>query len=219
MFAYSLTGLQLQEGATADVEIEENETTARSAVYQVLGRLAATPDDDYVDKAIDGRWLKELTAATTLLPYAWEIGEPVVDGDSGREVFSAEYARVFLGADRTGILEHTYRDDGEQCITELARSYQYFGLGAGDLARDHLSTEFDFMQYLTFKEAAAASPRLGRSYQRAQLEFLDRHLGGWVPRMGERVRSTEPMPFFEWVANRMTSFVEVDHSYARTIGA
>lgn len=221
MFAYSLTGLQLQEGATADVEIEENETTARSAVYQVLGRLATTPDNDYFEKVLDGRWVKEITEAATLLPYGWEIGEPTPPAaDADRDDFIREFVRVFHDGGGAAILEHSYVDGEEQCLTELGRSYQYFGLGAGgaELPADHLSTEFDFMQYLAFKEAAAASPRLGRSYQRAQLEFLDRHLGVWVGGMGERIRAGGPTPYLMWVTDRMTSFVEVDHTYARTIG-
>ncbi len=44
MFVYSLDGLKIDSEAPQDVEIEENETTARAGVYHELARLFAVPD-------------------------------------------------------------------------------------------------------------------------------------------------------------------------------
>lgn len=216
MFAYSLTGLQLADGSVADVEIEENETTARSAVYQLLARLVAAPDTEFAEMIGDGRWAKEMSEATALLPFSWEFGD-VPSDDTAQASLEAEHARLFLGGDPAPIFERAHIDDVDACLADLGRSYQYFGLDttSGERAADDLSTELDFMQYLTFKEAAASSPRLGKSYQRAQIDFLDRHLGIWVGTFASGVGASGPSPFYAWLMDRLTTFVAADHDHVR----
>ncbi len=61
MFAYSLTGLEIDEDAAGGVlEVEESEITARSAVYQVLGQLFAVPDAEFAEKSSSGQWVSRL---------------------------------------------------------------------------------------------------------------------------------------------------------------
>ena len=44
MFVYSLAGLQVDGAAMAETELPDNETTARTGVYQLLARLISIPD-------------------------------------------------------------------------------------------------------------------------------------------------------------------------------
>lgn len=219
MFAYSLSGLKVDPAAAGDVlEVEESELTARSAVYQVLGQLFSAPDAEHHAKVTDGRWVKELEVAAELLAFPWEIGECPDPGDAAAH--RAEYDRLFF-ADVGGLSRMwggAHSGDRAQLLVELQRSYEYYGLGAGeaDVPPDHLAAELDFLQYLTFKEAAASSPRLGKSFRRAQLDFLSRQLGAWLPALAEQVEAAGPAPFWAWAMGRLTTFVTADTAWANS---
>jgi DMSO reductase family type II enzyme chaperone len=218
MFAYSLAGLQIEGDASGVTEVEENEITARSAVYQVLGRLFTVPDDDHYEKARDGQWTKEITEAAALLAFSWDIGEPEVADDLSKSTYVGEFDRLFRVDTGNGsrLRGGTYADDPAQVAVELERAYGYYGLAArGDgIAPDQLTVELDFMQFLTFKEAAASSPRLAKSFRRAQQDFFDRQLGSWVPTLAATVRGEGPLQFFGWVVDLLESFVAADREWA-----
>lgn len=219
MFAYSLTGLQIDESAAGGVlEVEESELTARSAVYQVLGRLFAPPDAGHLAAAVDGGWMADFGVAAELLAFDWEIGEERVGGAVSLAEHVAEYERLFLVGDGgpPRIVGGSYVADRDQNLVELTRAYEYYGLGAGsdDVAQDHLTAELDFLQFLCFKEAASASPRLGKSFRRAQQDFLDRQLGSWVPRFTAQVHDDRPTPFWAWAVACLESYVAADAKWA-----
>lgn len=212
MFAYSLTGLEISADAVGVLEVEESEITARSAVYQVLGQLFAAPDADFAERTAKGQWVTDLTEAIELLAFDWEIGDAPTDGDEA--ALRSEYERLFLteeGGTRR-IWGGRYGADRDQTLVELRRAYEYYGLGTGndDVPFDHLTAEVDFMQFLAFKEAAASSPRLGKSFHRAQVDFLDKNLGAWVPQFTAAVRADNPSPFYSWALDRLESFVAAD---------
>ena len=211
MFAYSLSGLQIDQSAAGTVlEVEENEITARSAVYQVFGRIFTAPDAEHAAKARDGGWVAEMAEAAELLTLSWEVGEPT--GSAGDDAeHAAEYEKLFGVHDGVSVLwSGTYVEDRAQHQDEISRSYEYYGLGVpGEgVAVDSLSAELDYMQFLAFKEAAASSPRLGKSFRRAQKDFLDRTLGVWVPTLVERSGSAGP--FWAWSLERLSAFVAAD---------
>ena len=215
MFAYSLTGLEISDDAAGGVhEVEESEITARSAVYQVLGQLFAVPDGDFAEKTTSGQWVKDFTEAVELLAFDWEIGEAPADADLTEDALREQYERLFL-PEHDGVRRiwgGAYVADRDQNLVELRRAYEYYGLGTGndDVPFDHLTAEVDFMQFLAFKEAAASSPRLGKSFRRAQVDFLDRQLGDWVPQFAAAVRGADPTPFYAWAIDRLETFVAAD---------
>lgn len=212
MFAYSLSGLQIDDAAAGGVlEVEENDITARSAVYQVLGKLFAQPDADHGAKARDGGWVADFKEAAELLTLPWEVGEP--GGADDDAAHAAEFERLFGVSDGTSALwGGAYTADRASHQDELKRSYEYYGLGVpgGDTPMDSLTAELDYMQFLAFKEAAASSPRLGKSFRRAQKDFLDRNLTTWVPAMADKVRAAGPSPFWAWAVERLETFVAAD---------
>lgn len=219
MFAYSLTGLEISDDASAGVtEVEESEITARSAVYQVLGQIFTAPDTEHYEKAGDGQWVKELTEAAGLLDFEWEIGEVTLGDGIEKAAFVAEYGRLFDSSD-DGVCPlwgGAYADDRDRTLTDLGRAYEYYGLGTGgegDVAPDHLTVEFDFMQFLTFKEAAATSPRLAKSFHRAQTDFLEKQLA-WLPELAGAVRAADPSPFWAWATDRIETFVAAERAAA-----
>jgi len=212
VFAYSLTGLEISADAGGVLEVEESEITARSAVYQVLGQLFAVPDADFAAKTSSGEWVKDFTEAVELLAFDWEIGEAPTDADE--TALRDDYEKLFLAEDGgvRRIWGGGYAADRDQSLVELRRAYEYYGLGTGDddVPFDHLTAEVDFMQFLAFKEAAASSPRLGKSFHRAQVDFLDKQLGDWVPQFAAAVRDAGPAPFYSWAVDRLESFVAAD---------
>lgn len=218
MFAYSLSGLQLDDSAGGGVtEVEENETTARSAVYQVLAGLLAKPDAELAGKALDGRLAKDFETALELLAIGWEPGEIETAGlDDPDALAAASEAAIGEGAESL-LTERRWVDDGDHAIADAERSYQYFGLGApadAEVPVDHLTAQLDFMQFLTFKEAASSSPRLARSFQRAQRDFLTNHLNAWLPKVVESSELSGAPDWSRWVIGRVSSFVAADAEYA-----
>ena len=216
MFVYSLSGLALSDDRADDpVEIEENETTARSAVYQLLGRLFTPPDVDHWERARDGRWGKELAEAAAGLPYALVVGDLALADDVDRAAFEAAFAAAFDGA----VLGGDRAPDRARALEEINRAYEYFGLAAasgGDLPADHLVSECDYLQYLTFREAAAQSDRLRKSYRRAQLEFLDGHLA-WTASLPDCAPAAGTLLFLAEAALLVASFVHTDTEYVRSL--
>ena len=216
MFVYQLSGLSLKDEAQAPVEIEENETTARSAVYQVLGRLFLDADDEHFEKAREGLWVKELQEASALLPFELTLPEGGrVPPELAKADHVGEFRRLFGEGGEVPPFGSAYQSDGD-FRDEVRRQYEYYGLAADATRRvDHLATECDYMQYLTFKEAASSSDRLRGSYRRAQHDFVARHFGEWVPAFAARVEGAGASRFFSWAAGILASFVASDADYVR----
>jgi DMSO reductase family type II enzyme chaperone len=218
MFVYSLDGLEIDATLAADVEIEDNEITARSGVYQTLSRLFKIPDEELWQIAVDGKWPEKLREAAELLAYDFEFGVAALSSSVSAEDYQAEYIRLFEVGIGDGplapILGGAYGGgDRRKRMEEVARFFEYFGLKTSpDDPRppDHLATELEFLQYLAFKEAAAASPRLGGSFHRAQEDFLERQLVGWLEEFANRVEAADTLPIFVWAARTASEFAKAD---------
>jgi DMSO reductase family type II enzyme chaperone len=229
MFVYSLAGLKVdgQELAEA-VELPDNDITARTGVYQLLARLATSPDEDVWAGAVAGDWPKRLADAGRLLPFAFDFGvAPSLEGTS-REDLEAEYLRLFEVGPGTGgppapIFGGVYGGgDRMRKLEEVVRFYEYFGLHASPedpRPADHLSTELEFMKYLTYKEAVTTSPRLGGSYRRAQHDFIVRQLAPWLPEFVHRSEESRAAPFYSWAVATIGGFVAADAAYLSNLVA
>lgn len=221
MFVYSLAGLKVDGEAAADVEIADSEITARLAVYQQLARLFAHPDADAYTAAVAGEWPGRIAEDAKLLPFAFDYGQASIPESTSQSDFEAEYLRLFeVGSGTNGASASLYGGmygggDRMKKLEEVVRFYEYFGLRASPedpRPPDHLATEFEFMKFLTYKEAASASPRLQASFRRAQQDFLDRQLQ-WLPQLVERVNASSPMPFWQWAATTAASFAATDAAH------
>ena len=224
MFVYSLDGLELDGDLAKDVEIEDNEITARSGVYQVLGRIFSLPDEATHQIAVEGKWPEKLREAAELLAFDFDFGIAALAPSVSAEDYQAEYLRLFEVGDGNGsvapIFGGTYGsvDRGKQ-LEEVARFFEYFGLkvSADDVRPpDHLATELEFMQYLAFKEAAAPSPRLGGSFHRAQEDFLDRQLTSWLDDFAGKLATADTLPIYVWAGRVVAEFVKADLQYLQS---
>lgn len=219
MFVYSLAGLKVDGNALEEMELEDNATTARTGVYQELARLTSVPCDDVYAAAVSGEWGTRLADAGKLLAFDPAFGNASLDPSVSREDFEAEFLRVFEIGNGSGpaasLYGGNYTGNRIAQLEEVVRFYEYFGLSTSPedpRPADHLSTELEFMKYLTYKEAVSASPRLQASYRRAQHDFLDRQLA-WVPSLQAKVASAGTLPFWQWVADMTARFVAADAAY------
>jgi DMSO reductase family type II enzyme chaperone len=223
MFVYSLDGLQIDSDLAADVEIEDNAITARSGVYQQLGRLFAPPGAETHAVAQAGGWPGRLREAAALLGFGFDFGSASLAGSVSPGALQAEYLRLF-GAGEAAASPAPIRGgaylggDPRRHTEDVARSFEYFGLKLAKTDTrppDHLATELEFMQYLAFKEAAAPSRRLGGSFHRAQEDFLERQLGSWLDEFAQRVETANALPLYVWASRTTAAFVKADLAYLK----
>ncbi len=219
MFVYSLAGLQIDGEASQDMELPDNEITARLGVYQALARLMTCPDGDSHGAAVAGEWPERLAHDAKLLPFSFAFGTASIDGAVSESDFQAEYLRLFeVGSGEGGpgapLFGGVYGGgDRMKKLEEVVRFYEYFGLKASaedPRPADHLATEMEFMKFLTLKEATSASPRLQASFRRAQQDFLERQLLPWLPELVRRTAAQSPMPFWSWAVTTAAAFVRSD---------
>ncbi|MCK9518475.1 MAG: molecular chaperone TorD family protein [Dehalococcoidia bacterium] len=223
MFVYSLAGLKIDGEALPEQELPDNETTARTGVYQLLARLVSVPDADIHSRAVAGEWGHELAEAGKLLASPFEFGNAALEDGATREEMEAEYLRLFEVGDEAGppapLFGGVYGGgDRMNRMEEVVRFYEYFGLSTtaeDPRPADHLATEIEFMKYLTFKEAVSSSPRLQTSFRRAQLDFLDRQLTPWLPELNARVEKAGGWPFYRWVTATLSAFAVADQAYVK----
>lgn len=224
MFVYSLDGLKIDGDLPPDQEIEENEITARSGIYQVFGQLFTVPDKDSYTAAVEGKWPDKLKTAAELLAFDFDFGVSELTSSVSAEDYQAEYIRLFEIGDGTDgpsvpIFSGAY-DSGDRTkrMEEVVRFFEYFGLKTSaeePRSPDHLATEMEFMQYLSFKEAASASPRLSGSFRRAQEDFLDRQLTNWLPQFATRLEEQNTLPIWVWASQTISEFAEADAQYLK----
>lgn len=226
MFVYSLAGLQVDGGQLPEMELEDNETTARTGVYQLLARLISVPDRTILESAQAGEWGQKLTEAGHLLAFQFDFDNAAVEPSVTPEDFQAEFLRVFEVGNGNGpaapLYGGSYSHDRMQRLEEVVRFYEYFGLttSAEDpRPADHLATELEFMKYLTYKEAVSSSPRLQASYRRAQHDFLERQLVPWLPTLVQKTGAAGTWPYWQWVANTVGGFVAADAAHVAAVAA
>ena len=141
------------------------------------------------------------------------------------EVAGAELAR--LRSEYSGLFEvgsqgppAPIREDlqtGQRAGTreEVVRFYDYFGYVLDEKFSwqpDHLSVQLEFMHYLCFREAEAASEPDALSFQLAQADFSGRHLG-WVPKLAADVDKLAASSLYARVIAAVRDFVAADHEW------
>jgi DMSO reductase family type II enzyme chaperone len=192
----------------------ELQTAARSRLYRLLADAFLYPTVAFFEELLAGRYRDEV--ARVCEPLGYDL-EPALDGlvASGRHIdFQADYLRLFevgLGVPPCPLYSGVYRGGRKAVMEELTRFYNYFGLsverGRGELP-DHISTELEFMHYLTYKELAALNRRQDpMPYRRAQADFLERQLGSWLPALEARLAGLNSPAFYTgltWLANAVT---------------
>jgi DMSO reductase family type II enzyme chaperone len=106
-------------------------------------------------------------------------------------------------------------------MEEVTRFYHHFGLSLGGESRelpDHITTELEFMHFLTFQEVSALQKGQDRRpFLRAQRDFLQRHLARWVPQVAALVETQKAAPFFLGLLGLARDFLLADRSHVASL--
>lgn len=209
---------------------EEFQGAARSRMYRLLGGAFAFPDQSFHQTVVTGSLRSEVVEIAAVLPYALPLGEgealhSALAGSSPDYVeFQSEYIRLFdVGAPRPPcpLNGGLHLGSRRSVMEEVTRFYNHFGLGLGGESRelpDHITTELEFMHFLTFREVAALqSGKDPGPYRRAQRDFLQRHLARWVPKVRALAEQHAPASFFEGLLGLTEAFLLADLAYVASL--
>jgi DMSO reductase family type II enzyme chaperone len=157
-------------------------------LYGFLARAFDYPDEVFWNRVEGGPLGDALGAGPAgLVPPEMATG---VIPRRLQEEREAEYFATFEGGVPAyeGLCRSEEGRDG--ILEDLLRFYHYFGLKLSDDRRDFpdsFVTELEFVDYLIqLERMAAARDAEISSFQRAQRDFLDRHLTIWTERLCER---------------------------------
>ena len=133
---------------------------------------------------------------------------------------AVEYTRLFDvgGADGPycSLNSGSIKGDARMSLLEeLVRFYNYFGLTAAETQAnelpDHLSTQFEFMHYLSHREAECAEAgEEADDYLRAQRDFLNRHPSTWIPLLSDRLRQHNAPAYYQTLGMLMKRYVQLE---------
>ena len=206
----------------------ERTAASRSQLYALLAVAFGFPDEELhgaIREGVIARSIAELCAA---LPYGLS---PAVTADLAAAAdsyveFESEYIRLFdVGAagPPCPLYGGVYIGDRMKNMEEATRFYNFFELRLSPDVRelpDHITTELEFLHYLTFRETEARQQEgdVG-SLLRAERDFLARHLRKWVPKMAGRVSKQQTCAFFAALVDFAARFVIADHAHAAASAA
>jgi DMSO reductase family type II enzyme chaperone len=196
---------------------------SRSRLYQLLGAAFAFPDEDFFAAIQDGTFASVLAAACVTLPYDLTGVATLGLGDCGDSYadFESEYIRLFdVGAagPPCPLYGGVYVGDRMKVMEDATRFYNFFHLRMSPQMRelpDHITTEFEFLHYLTFREAELGPQGVDvSSLLRAERDFLARHPCKWMPHLQARLAKQSTLPFFPALVRFTATFLTADHAYA-----
>jgi DMSO reductase family type II enzyme chaperone len=204
-----------QQLGSADLSI------ARSRMYFLLAAGFSFPTESVHAQLTDGTYAEDVS--TVLAVCAPELREAAdiesLRTESSFEDFEAAYLSAFetnMPEPSVSLYEGSYvqKNNRPALLLEIKGFYHNFGLemdaSVNDL-EDTLTAEFEFMQFLAAKEAAAEENGTDSSpYQRAQHDFMARHLAAWLPAFNNAVANQVRNGVFVSLAKLAADFVARD---------
>ena len=209
---------------------EEFQGAARSRMYRLLASASTFPEEAFHRAVLGGEFLSEVLEIAAGLPYPLPLaeGEPLRTALGGVPAdyveFQSEYVRLFdVGVPRPPcpLYGGLYLGSRRAVMEEVTRFYNHFGLSLGGESRelpDHITTELEFMHFLTFREVTALQREQDRGpYLRAQRDFLRRHLARWVPQVRVLAEKQRATPFFLGLVGLTEAFLLADLAYVASL--
>ena len=205
------------------LQSESAQTAAnRSRMYQLLGAAFAFPDEDFFEAVHDGTFATTLAEMCVGLPYdLTKVATPdLIAGGTSCAEFESEYIRLFdvgPAGPPCPLYGGTYIGDRMKVMEDATRFYNFFHLRLSAEMRelpDHITTEMEFLHYLTFREAEACQQGLDvSSLLRAERDFLARHLCKWMPHLQARLAKQTTLSFFPALVRFAAAFLAADQAY------
>lgn len=166
------------------------ETWISSQVYSLLYHALDYPSEESGLPLVarDGNALFSELGRSSISERADELFDMIETTDI--EDLQVEYVRLFDYRPLCPPCESAYRKDGkvQDLMADLTAFYRKAALECADhLIPDHLSVEFEFMHFLSYKESLSTDMRTGR-WRDLQRIFLDDHILAWVPAFCSHLR-------------------------------
>jgi DMSO reductase family type II enzyme chaperone len=177
---------------------EQIQRARRSQMYRFLAESFRYPDDGFYEMIRKGEYLQYALALLHDIPFEVAVEEGALSGrllkGVSQEDFEAEFVRIYdagPGGPPCPLYEGKYSGSRMGNMEELVRFYNHFGLSVAEAQEreipDHITTELEFMHYLTFKEVLALQRNEDPSaYAFAEIDFLDRHPAKWLPQLHKK---------------------------------
>jgi DMSO reductase family type II enzyme chaperone len=206
-----------------DISAPEARTAAaRSRAYGAFTQALAYPDGEQCEMIRSGvlaNGLREVleAAAPALVDAAdWEA----LAEAGGEDDLAVEFTRLFdVGASGPPcpLYGGLYGGARMKTMEEAVRFYNHFGLTLAEAPHelpDHLTTELEFLHFLSFREAESLEQGEDPGpYRRAQRDFIERHPGRWVPKLCKKLEQADPMPFFRELMRQLERFLEAERAH------
>lgn len=195
--------------------VAEVGASVRSQLYLLFSDSFHVPDEEFYNDVRSGElggWIRD---AMERLPYALDGKDSVELLNAGVDYpeFNSEFMRLFevgLPGPKCSLNESQYLGGQAKVFEDLVRFYNFFDLSAAQARElpDHLRIELDFMHFLTFKETERIHSGMDAgSFVRAERDFLERHLGRWVPLLRQKVEKDAALDFFRGLARLIEGFI------------
>lgn len=212
-----------------DETSQRNRASARSALYRLLAHSFNFPTLEFYRSVESGEFFATVRGILHALPHleSAQSTEGKLSGVTADfDEFCAEYVRLFdVGTSRGRPPCPLYGGEYPvrprlDVMEELVRFYGFFDLALSQQDRelpDHLSVELEFLHYLAFRESDALERSADASpYQRAQADFIERHVGQWLPVLRSKLETQAPLPFFAGLVGLTTDVLRADLDYLRS---
>lgn len=181
-----------------------------------LSRMARAfdfPRPEFWDQ-VEGRAMSELIGQVEAPAH----GARVIPGRTQAER-EEDYQDAF-DIDDSPLYEGFHRgaEGREGILEDVMRFYAFFDLHLNENERDypdHLVAELEFLAFLALQEAnAKAHGKDPRPFQRAQRDFIARHLGVWLPSLKRRIAERCPASsVYSRLAAALHEFVQSRHQW------
>ncbi len=205
----------------------EQEAAARSTLYRHLADWLRFPWENFHGLALAGELAQTAAPCLAALPYTVEGADGMLESlgevEADYDLFQSDYVGLFdvgAGGPPCPLYGGVWGGDRQKVMEEALRFYRFFGLSLSPEERDlpdHVSTELEFLHFLTFKEVEAL--REGSetdSLRRAARDFLVRHPAKWLPRAAGKLQTKEAPRFWRGLIGLGALFCKADADYLIT---
>ncbi|MBT4521799.1 MAG: hypothetical protein HOC23_17510 [Halieaceae bacterium] len=177
-----------------------------SVFFALMAAAFRYPDDRQIALISEGVFCDELMACLAQIApdLENEVNGSALAQTGTNDDLQLEYTRLFdVTSSAAGCSLHSgfYRGPRMSQMEELLRFYNHFGLslieGQSELP-DHLTTQLEFLQFLSYCEAELIAKGTDADDQRrAKRDFVARYPLRWLPQLQDKFKQAQAMGFYQ----------------------
>lgn len=163
----------------------EATAVSRATAYAIFSLLISSPHEVNPKEKITDIQLSEL-------PFDFDLEKIMNDFSlNDEDTLKKQFSALFEIGDHgppIPIREDLFLNQPAKLKEDLVRFYEHFGYELDEgfqWQMDHLSIQLEFMHFLAMGEFEEQKDKL--SYQLGQLDFTQKHLLNWVPKLAEQL--------------------------------